>query len=331
MPTRVRPAIGAGTVQGQSTSTISKLRQQREREEKWEVAHLHRKFEIFHVHIAPTAYKKKILLEARNTLRNRIRNYFRETLHVTVPRFWSHGAYAMGTLVDPLDCEYDIDDGVYLQHLDKQNDSAWPTAEAVQLWLMKATAGHRGETPMQIDKKSCVRVRHAGRYHVDLPSYAEVNGRFKLAVKGVSAWIDSDPLALADWFKAQIDCHGEQVRRVVRYLKAWADFQSMRIGKMPGGLILTILAANHFQGDQRDDIAFAKTLEAIERAISTEVTVLNPADPVEELSARMSNLLKSRFQQAVQAAAADARDAIGLADAHAAAKLWRKQLGGRFA
>jgi hypothetical protein len=328
MPTQVHHKFG--TRPGVINATMNKLFTPRKRKEKWEVAHLHRNFEIFHVHIAPTEYKKKLLLEARNTVRNRIRKYFQDTLQVTVPRFRTHGACAMDTLVDPLDCEYDIDDGVYLQHLDKQNDSAWPTAEAIQLWLMKATAGHGEEAPIPIAKKACVRVRHAGRYRVDLPSFAEVNGAFKLAVKGEPAWIVSNPPDLTDWFKSRVHCHGEQLRRLVRYLKAWADFQSMRLGQMPGGLLLTILTANHFRPDRRDDVALANTLDAIAKSVNAGMTVLNPADNCEELSARLTRPRISRFREAIQEFAADACDAVGLTDTHEATKIWRKQLGGRF-
>ncbi len=115
----------------------------------------------------------------------------------------------------------------------------------VHQWLVNATDGHTSEKPM--DKRTCVRVRYAGQHHVDLPAYGELNGKYLLAVKGETKWPHSDPMALTDWFVGQVKSRGEQLRRIVRYLKAWADFKSNRGGKMPSGVILTVLAANHFR------------------------------------------------------------------------------------
>ncbi len=209
------------------------------------MADLHNEFGKFHDRVALAAGKKAILRTARNAIRGRIRKYFRETLKVAVPKFRGQGSYAMVTTVNPIDGEYDIDDGVYLQHLDNQDDSDWPSAATVHQWLINATDGHTSEKPM--DKRTCVRVRYTGQYHVDLPAYGELNGKYLLAVKGETKWPHSDPLALTDWFVGQVKSQGEQLRRIVRYLKAWADFKSNRGGEMPSGLILTVLAANHFR------------------------------------------------------------------------------------
>jgi hypothetical protein len=234
----------------------------------------------------------------------------------------------MGTTVNLIDGEYDIDDGVYLQHLDNQDDSEWPTAATVHQWLMKATDGHTGEKPM--DKRTCVRVRYAGQHHVDLPSYGELNGKYHLAVKGEAKWPHGDPLALTHWFIATVKLYGEQLRRLVRYLKAWADFQSGRRGKMPSGLILTVLAANHFRKHEKDDIALANTLQAISNAVSTTFFVLNPVDINEALTDRLTDVQKTRFQDAIKTAAENANQAIAQEDEQKASYLWRKQLGDRF-
>jgi hypothetical protein len=38
-------------------------------------------------------------------------------------------------------------------------------------------------------------------------------------------WKKSDPRRLEDWFRAAVETHGEQLRRVCRYLKGWRDQQ----------------------------------------------------------------------------------------------------------
>ena len=279
------------------------------------MAELTKEFKVFHDKIILTASKKSTLRTARDAIREKVRKHFRETLKLTVPKFRGQGSYAMGTIVNPID-------------LDTQEDSAWPAATTVHQWLVNATDGHTSEKPM--DKRTCVRVRYAGQYHVDLPSYGELNGKYLLAVKGESNWPQSDPLALTDWFKDQVKSQGEQLRRVVRYLKAWADFQSQRRGKMPSGLVLTVLAANSFHSHEKDAVALANTLRAISAAVSTVFFVLNPVDNSEELTARLTDAQKTRLQNAAKTASEDAIEAVSMEDEHKASMQWRKQFGDRF-
>ena len=292
------------------------------------MADLQEEFNTFHDRIALASSKKDSLRKARNALRDKIRKYFCETLKLNIPKFQGQGSYAMGTTVNPLSGEFDIDDGVYLQHLDETDDSQWPSPETVHRWLVQATDGHTGEKPM--DKRTCVRIRYAGRYHVDLPAYGELIGEYLLAEKGDKGWHRSDPLALTDWFRGRVKNRDEQLRKMVRYLKAWADFQAGRLGVMPSGLILTVLASNHYCADERDDISFANTIGAISNVIKSTFYVYNPVDAGEELSARLTEAQKTRFQKTISDAADAATEAINTDDRHEAAKTWRKQFGNRF-
>jgi len=292
------------------------------------MADLQNEFKTFHDRIALTSGKKVSLRTARNALREKIRKYFSDVLKLNIPKFHGQGSYSMGTMVNPLNGEFDIDDGVYLQHLDTSDKSDWPTPETVHRWLVQATDGHTDQKP--IDKRTCVRVRYAGQYHVDLPAYGELIGDYLLAEKGEKGWHRSDPLALTDWFKGRVKVHGEQLRRIVRYLKALADFQSSRQGKMPNGLILTVLAANHFRANEKDDIALANTLRAIADAARIIFYVYNPVDASEELTSRLTDQQKKRFQKAIADAADAATEAINIDDRHEASNLWRKQFGDRF-
>ncbi|MDP3284929.1 MAG: hypothetical protein Q8M56_10925, partial [Desulfobacterales bacterium] len=123
---------------------------------------------------------------------------------------------------------------------------------------------------------------------------------------------------------------GEQLRNIVRYLKAWADFQSGRLGVMPSGLILTVLASNHFYADERDDICFAETIRAIANAVGVLFCVYNPVDAAEELTSRLTDQQKVRFQEAISDATDAAAEAIQINDSCEASKIWRKQFGDRF-
>ncbi|MBW2560913.1 MAG: hypothetical protein JRE40_08670, partial [Deltaproteobacteria bacterium] len=186
------------------------------------MANLQNEFASFHDRVALTSAKKESLRQSRDAIREKIGKYFQDNLNVKTPCFHGQGSFAMITTVNPLDGEFDIDYGVYLQHLDESNDKEWPTPEAVHHWLVEATDGHTNEKP--VDKRTCVRVRYAGQYHVDLPSYASLNGKLMLAEKGNNGWHHSDSKALTEWFNGYVHTYGEQIRRIVRDLKAWADY-----------------------------------------------------------------------------------------------------------
>ena len=292
------------------------------------MANLHNEFQTFHERVALSQGKKESLKTSRDALRDHIRKHFREQLKLKVPEFRSQGSFEIDTTVNPLDGEFDVDDGVYLQHLDESDSSRWPTPETVHKWLVDATDGHTNEKP--IDKRTCVRVRYAGEYHVDLPSYGKLNGENLLAEKGEKGWHRSDPTALTKWFNDLAEQRGDQLRRIVCFVKAWADHQSGKRGKMPSSLMLTVLAAQNFQNHERDDVCLANTARAISDAVRLVFCVYNPVDGTEELTARLSDEEKKRFQVAIADLVNDASKAVDNGSQQEASKLWRTQLGDRF-
>lgn len=293
------------------------------------MANLHDAFNKFHRRIALTPDNMVALRITREALRDRIRKYFRETLDQQIPRFRGQGAYAVNTLVNPIDGEYDLDDGVYLQHLDNRDDRKWPSGATVRQWIVNAVEEGHGLEKV-VEKNACVRVRYPGLYHVDLPVYGILNGRCMLAPKGENQWRHSDPLALIQWIKTNVALYGEQLLRIIRFLKAWADFQSLQLGKMPSSLMMTVLATRHFQEHARDDIAMTYTLQVISKAVTRFFYVPNPVDINEELTDDLTQIQKERFRDTVKSAAMDARGAIRVESPRSAHKLWRKQFGSRF-
>lgn len=282
-------------------------------------------FKKFHEKILLSTAQETSLRRSRDAIRERIRKHFRDVLEADVPKFHQQGSFAMRTTVQPLDGEFDIDDGVYFLHLDKDK-AKWPTPATVHGWLVDATDDHTDSPPQ--DKNSCVRVRFKREYHVDLPSYGEHDNKFYLAHK-TKGWVESDPKALTEWFRKQVKPN-EQFRRIVRYLKAWADHQERKLGKMPSGLILSVLAANDFVADDRDDIALSKTVAAIKEKVTPVVYVTNPVAPSEELSARLNADRKKRFTDAIAEFAKTASEAVDEKSEKAASKKWQEMFGDRF-
>lgn len=292
------------------------------------MANLQDAFQKFHGKIAVSTGNKIVLRMALDSIRSQIREYFRDALHLQVPKFRSQGAYAINTLVNPIFGEINIDDGVYLQHIDPQDDRKWPTAAVVRQLLVDAIDSHNRS--IVTEKRACVRLRVIGLYNLDLPVYGVLRGSSMLALKGEDGWMHSNPQDLIQWFNSYITLYGEQLRRIIRYVKAWADFQSLKNRPMPGGFVLSVLAARHFQDDLRDDVALAYTFKVISNAVIPYFSVPNPVNVNEELAEHLSLSQIKHFYAAIEEATAIAISAIRMDDAREASILWRKLFGNRF-
>ncbi|MBA7535789.1 hypothetical protein ES705_28047 [subsurface metagenome] len=279
-------------------------------------------FQLFYGKISLTVSKKKDLRRSKKAVRDKIKEYFKNELKKNVPLFYTQGSYKMGTNVNPIDGEYDIDDGVYLQ-LD-EDDS--PEVDTVHTWIYNAVDGHTDEKP--IDKNTCIRVRYAGKYHVDLPIYKENNGKYELAEKG-KGWHESDPKALLDWYKDKEKEKGEQLNKIICLLKAWQDNKS-KSGKLSNGLILTVLACENYEKDDRDDVSLQRTLKNMAKVLTKDVKVNNPVNNGEDLGNRLSDVRKEKFYNCTQSFSESSEKAIDENSKKRACKLWRKEFGDRF-
>ena len=99
---------------------------------------------------------------------------------------------------------------------------------------------------------------------------------------------------------------------------------------MPSGLILTVLAVENFRPDEKDDISLSKTIAAISNAAQSFSILFNPVDGTEELTARLTDIQKERFQQAIADFSSDTLKAVDTDDCEYASKLWRRRFGDRF-
>ncbi len=107
-------------------------------------------------------------------------------------------------------------------------------------------------------------------------------------------WQDSDPRPIRDWVVEQVELKGEQLRRVMRYLKAWRDFQKWDKDD-PKSILLMVAADAAFDmaTEKRDDLALLKVLRRLPDILRGKV--INPASrdkPLseqEDLAKRMDN------------------------------------------
>jgi hypothetical protein len=273
-----------------------------------------------------TGSKKDDLRSARDAIRDKIRTYFKEVLKNKVPDFQSQGSFAMSCVVNPLSGEFDIDDGVYLQNLD-DDKSKWESTNTVHSWILEAIRGHTNEEP--VDKRTCVRVLYSGNYHVDLPIYGTYNKQPYLAEKRDIGWHISDPVKYTDWFIEKVKEKGEQLRRVLIYLKAWADYKSTSTSIL-NSFVLSILATNHYVSSNRDDVAFSGTAKNIYDSISKSKDIFNPVDSSENVGERIKENQWKFSRDKILDLVQNAGEALKAEKKEEASQIWRKEFGERF-
>lgn len=218
----------------------------------------------------------------------------------------------------------DIDDGAYLPLSFVAQEHKPSVASSVFFLAVEAAlaplAKDRKWTIVK-DKPTCVRIVISSTAHVDVPLYAIPDTEFHTLQKAAlnsyrhmaldeavafseqdawtalptdevllahrdENWKKSDPRPLKKWFLDEVDKHGEQYRRVVRYLKAFRDFRWETGG--PASVLLMASTAPIFETrDRRDDLALLDVVTKLPAVLRKGIN--NPIDPAESLSARLGH------------------------------------------
>lgn len=245
---------------------------------------------------------------------------------VPQPRFFTQGSWAYKTLNAPAQDpqQADVDDGCYLP-LSFVSQTIRPSVAATVFFaaaeeaLSPLVKDRRWK--LITDKLTCIRIEIAPYAHIDVPLYAIPDHEFttlaKAAVQNYGYlnfqeavrkaerdawtalprksvllahracnWMESDPRAVKDWFLAEVAARGEQLRRVVRYLKAFRDWKWASGG--PTSILLMAAAAPLFEKrDRRDDVALLDVVKVLPARLRGGVN--NPVDDTESLTKRFGN------------------------------------------
>lgn len=206
--------------------------------------------------------------------------------------FHSQGSYAMRTMIQAPDNDYDIDDGIYFQsdQLIGPKDGVL-SALAARKMICEAAADAKFSTPPQV-LKNCVRVFYNAGYHVDIPVYRKCeerdlwSGKTKEFYELASAdWKRSDSKSVTKWFReeAQSQCPDGggadgQFVTVVRMLKAFCGSRASWKGKVGTGFICTALISygNFRAHPDRLDMSVRRTFEAIRDSLRYSKSVKHP-------------------------------------------------------
>jgi hypothetical protein len=243
------------------------------------MADTHQLFKQFEENIKLNETAESDLRKSKSAIDKRIENHFREHER-KVPLFFIQGSFKMRTTVDPINSDYDLDNGTFLQGYETKDE--FPSVKAVHDWVVEATEGYTDEKV--IDKYTCVRVPYAKGYHIDLPIYIELNDEIYLA-HGKNGWVVSDPKSVVKWFQEFVQDEGEQVRSIAKYFKAWKDF----VGSKLKGIHLTFLLNNNFDAwENADDKSLLNSVRNVVESLECNFVCLNPVDNSEDLFLRFS-------------------------------------------
>lgn len=276
-------------------------------------------FKDFNENLKITSKKKTNLKKSKDALRKRIVDYFAKNHPNYKPKFYIQGSYKMKTTVRTKDDTCDLDDGIYFQ---SNPDDV--TATTLQKWVKNAVDGTTEATPSHRSK--CITVDYKAGYNIDLPVFvfdSDADDHPNLAVKN-EGFRSDDPKEFVDAFNKITDSKGQLVR-IVKYLKAWCDYKRE---KMPSGLVMTVLAMDHFLSNDRDDVALKFILIEIEKALKKSFSCKMPTTPKDDLLEDYDDNREANFMSNLEAFIADAKKAVDEEKNNkSASKLWQKHFG----
>ena len=294
-----------------------------------------KQFNDFNSSIRLNDSKKAKLKANREALRKKIKNYADEN-NEDKPMFYSQGSFALDTNINPIKIKengvpkekYDLDDGVYF--ICSESDKKTP--DAYHGFIRRAVEGHASEVK---DKNTCVRVIYSDGHHIDLPIYwmQSENAIPQLAHK-LKGYMLSDPATFGDWVKQKISNTNQQgqLRRIIRYLKAWKNFRETSNSslRLPSGFILTILVCEHYMKNERDDLALRDTMQSIKNKLDIDFSCYRPTVPIEEVLNEKYSNNKDTILAELEKFLENANGGINSTDTKLASEYWQKIFGDRF-
>ena len=197
----------------------------------------------------------------------------------------NQGSYAMSTIIQHPDNDYDIDIGIiFTKDALKGTQGGDKTALDTRKMVCEAMQDDKFKKQPAV-LKNCVRVYYDEGHHVDMAIYRKYTNDNGVEIQELAStdWEESNPEAITKWFnKAVVDKspdenNGKQLRRIVRLLKKWA--RSRNSWNIPSGLILSILSEECYVSVlNRDDESFYKTIKAIKSRLFLNKIVNNPTN-----------------------------------------------------
>jgi hypothetical protein len=234
--------------------------------------------------------ERTAMRDRRNANRDRLESRLEEKGRPLPEEFIKQGSYAMLTMVQDSEKDYDIDDGVYFPQSDlKERDGSPMSAQRIKEIVCDALKDDRFNKQPKV-KAACVRIFYDEGYHVDMPIYRirSSDGQYELAADG--AWTVSRAADVEEWFdrqnaKSPDTDNGRQLRRIVRCIKKFGRSRKDWKGQCAPGFAITKLVSECYIADgPREDVALRQTMAAIRDRLCRSLEVMHPVTPGAKLT-----------------------------------------------
>ncbi len=228
--------------------------------------------------------------ERRNTGRTRLTNGLVSDGHPLPCEQETQGSYAMHTMHQDENNDYDIDDGAYFREEDLRDGNQALAPEEARQRIATALTDQRFNRTAEV-KNNCVRQYYSEGFHIDIPVYrtivtgTEEHPAQRHELASGSDWTESDARGVTFWYRNQRSDYkeaypedgGTQFARIVRLTKQFARSREAWKPKTTSGICVTRLVADHFvYRKDRLDAALRETWQAIDYSLADTTRIEHP-------------------------------------------------------
>ncbi len=251
--------------------------------------------QTLHRRVIPSEEQQAVQQERWNDLIEYLSGDLQEKTGYTITS-WLQGSYKFGTQTRPprKGEEYDIDLGVYFNWSGDPEDGNYGPSQLKSL-VQESLKAYKEEAEDEVieivvpPKMRCSRIRFTGDFHIDVPSYHTDPDQDTRMLATEKEWENSDPKAIYKWFKEQaIESEGEQLRRIIRYLKIWSAL-NIQEKQRPSSILLTVLTTQSYvqlstSEKDGDDTTLKFCVDKILEKLKVDSSVPNPVNDSENLN-----------------------------------------------
>ncbi len=248
----------------------------------------HKEMSAFHGEKVTLAQsQRQAMHDRRNSGRTRLEKGLGRDGH-PLPDHHSQGSYAMHTMVQDADNEYDIDDGAYFKEGDlvDADGRALTPREAKERVRDALAQDQRMANDAEVHR-NCVRQPYPQGYHIDIPVYrtfVDIDSHggktTKHELASENAWELSDARKVTRWFQDHVANAGDnakQLRKVVRLTKFYARSRKDWKERTGSGIMISRLVCDEFvPAKDRDDQSLRDTWEKVHARLKRSLVVEHP-------------------------------------------------------
>lgn len=242
-------------------------------------------------HVTLSNNDQKEMRSRRDSGRTRLSNGLANADYPLPQLFSSQGSYAMRTMVEDDQCDYDIDDGAYFAKedlKDKAGNSLGPRDARSR--IRNALKDDRLAYDAVV-KTNCVRQKYPDGYHIDIPVYRNVirkdswgNEVTEYELSSGDEWVVSDARAVTRWYNDAVgdelkegEVDSSQLRRLTKLTKKMARSRIDWKSKTTSGICISKLVVDYFSAQpERDDDALIATWKAIKSKLDFSLQIDHP-------------------------------------------------------